>query len=603
VTLKEFDIKASPSLELAQKAAVERILNAYLRETGFQRGGRVGSPLRIPLIQTGKVIVGELRYWSASGQHSYGSTFFVENGGSVPFVEINNEQLVGYLLDELAFIEPDPKLREIRRNSLHSHIRNSMDKTELYIKRYKETGGNAEQSLDFLRSEQSLYLGHPFHPTPKSSEGFSNTDLERYAPELGASFTLHYFAVSPELIVEQWVEPTGLAEGKPIGGEDIKTNRIIPKNIQQDAKLKLPVDQQRYCLLPCHPWQAEHLSEWKEVKKLRQEGKMVYLGPLGDPVFPTSSVRTVWDRENGYFYKLPLNVRITNFIRVNPLEQLKRTIDAAKVVALLKSEVEDESFGILMEHGYKTVSLPNVPDEENEKVMESFGVLFRESPIECRKEGNSLFVIASLLEALPGEDEPKLFGAIRESSLGETIDPVQWLRRYLMITMKPILNLFAETGISLEAHVQNGLLKLDKGCPAKLYVRDLEGISIDRDQALSNGWVGTVIPEDSPVLYTEQEAWNRLKYYFFVNHLGYVIHTVARYSEQDELVYWKVVRDVLQESIAESSSDRLRKYTKDLMESETLPAKANLVSRFQERGERPLYVDMGNPIYLCKVKG
>ena len=52
------------------------------------------------------------------------------------------------------------------------------------------------------QAEQSLLLGHPFHPTPKSAEGISDDDLERFAPELGASFRLHYWAVAPELLVE-----------------------------------------------------------------------------------------------------------------------------------------------------------------------------------------------------------------------------------------------------------------------------------------------------------------------------------------------------------------------------------------------------------------
>ncbi len=33
-------------------------------------------------------------------------------------------------------------------------------------------------------SEQSLSLGHPFHPTPKSASGFSEADLRNMHPNV-----------------------------------------------------------------------------------------------------------------------------------------------------------------------------------------------------------------------------------------------------------------------------------------------------------------------------------------------------------------------------------------------------------------------------------
>ncbi len=56
-----------------------------------------------------------------------------------------------------------------------SDIDNSIHRTARYLQ---------SNTIDYVEdryivSEQSLYLGHPFHPTPKSASGFSEADLER----------------------------------------------------------------------------------------------------------------------------------------------------------------------------------------------------------------------------------------------------------------------------------------------------------------------------------------------------------------------------------------------------------------------------------------
>ena len=62
------------------------------------------------------------------------------------------------------------------------------------------------------------------------------------------------------------------------------------------------------------------------------------------------------------------------------------------------------------------------------------------------------------------------------------------------------------------------------------------------------------------------------------------------------------MRNFLQQEYTQTSSERLKKFTKALLENVTLPAKANLISRFQARSETPLYVNIANPIFLCSLK-
>jgi siderophore synthetase component len=604
--------KEQDTLTLAESASVERLLNAYLREVqNFDpRNEKLyielpispdGDPFILPLQKTDNLLMGEMTFWSAGGQHAYGKKFYSQLNETL--VQISNEEVIKLLLDELSYLEKDEIIRIKKKDELIVHVLNSIKRTETYLTNHLENKKNKEGDVytsvradlnmnNFLSSEQSLYFGHPFHPTPKSSEGFTKVDMVKYAPELGASFSLHYFAISTDLNIDQWIDP------KNIEHEVNHVEQFIPDSVIQLANKKLREKSKRYHLLPCHPWQAAYVKQNEEVNKLLTQGEMVDLGQLGSKVYPTSSVRTVWDPEHNYFYKLPLSIKITNYIRVNTVEQIKRTLDAAKVIAEIKEEVESEKFGILMEYGYRSVSFSSSSKEE---VMDLFSVLFRESPKECRKK-DTIFVVASLMEVPPGANEPNLFTQIRQNRSLETIDLADWFSQYMKVTLHQILQVFAYTGVSLEAHAQNSLIVLNEGIPEKCYIRDLEGISINRNYAEKRGWVNTIITNDSHVLYDNEEAWSRLKYYFFVNHLSYVVRTLAKHSKQSEYVYWNIVREELENMKKQSNIEALKKYIDDLLEGEFLPAKANLISRFLGQEESPLYVDIPNPIYGSRFK-
>ena len=49
------------------------------------------------------------------------------------------------------------------------------------------------------------------------------------------------------------------------------------------------------------------------------------------------------------------------------------------------------------------------------------------------------------------------------------------------LSLRPLTRLLLRHGIALEAHTQNSLVALDDGWPARFVVRDLEGVSLNRD--------------------------------------------------------------------------------------------------------------------------
>ncbi|NOV04655.1 IucA/IucC family protein [Paenibacillus planticolens] len=577
---------AAKSAELAEKATIRALLNCYLRETGerdpraaipglryfIESFPKQGDPFMLHLPMIGKTIAGAMTYYSAIGQHVYGAFVYEAVSGGV-FRELDMARLLTLLLSELGCREKAGD-REAHEQIIRTRIENSYRQMSRYMKHFLHQG-QAEQAWkpECVRSEQSLYTGHPFHPYPKSTEGFDFSELAAYSPEMGASFQLHYFAVRKEFVHEEW-----------LAGEE---DGAIPPSAILHARQQLGEAAGDYRLLPMHPWQADYVMRQPQVRQWLKQSAIISLGLCGPVVYPTSSVRTVWEPTGGYGFKLPLHVRITNLLRENTQEQAERTMDAARVLHHLKHECQTDCFQILSETGYSSVRLKGMPEEWSS----SFTVIYR--PMELPNPFT--YVLASLLESLPEQTEPKLIQAIRRSGQGVLPDLRDWLAVYLRISMVSLLRLLAKWGISFEAHLQNSLVSLKNGMPDCYYVRDLEGVSIDHRKAAGAGWIGKLIAESSPVLYEESEAWMRTKYYFFVNHLGSLIHTIAAYSREGEEHYWRIVQLVLQQERLDAD-DPMLPYIDDLLHSESLPAKANFTSCFLARGERPLFVDIPNPM-------
>ncbi|MCI2417285.1 hypothetical protein MOQ72_07605 [Saccharopolyspora sp. K220] len=538
----------------ARAAARQRLLNALARETGAEAGD---DQVRIPLRTAPGALVAALRYRSEFGHHAYCDDLFREHPGG-DRVPVGHDELVALVADELAARNGGIGAKA----AFVSQVANSVARSARYLA--CDPGCRPTDPAGITRlAEQSVLLGHPFHPTPKSAEGFNDDELDCYAPELGASFQLHYLAVAAELVVEERV-----TEGP-----------WIPTDVEEKARTALRADQADYALLPVHPWQAAHLGGQPAVRALIDAGKLVPLGPLGATVYATSSVRTVCDPGFGTVWKLPLHVRVTNFIRNNPVEHLRRAADASRLIAAAARDWPHDGFEVLLETGYRTVD-PRVVGE----LTGDFAVLFRCFPF----VGSELApqVLAGLLEDRLDGSAPALVDLVAQAGPLSADHVAEWLREYLRISLAPLLAVFTDDGISFEAHVQNSLLHTENGWPRRFFVRDMEGTSVSRDRVRLDD-----LPPDSPASYDDAEAWMRLRYHFITNHLGHLVHVLGRHTPAGERRLWALVRDFVRECPG--------RYAAELLESPVLPAKANLLSRFAERGERPLYVEVRNPI--CEV--
>jgi siderophore synthetase component len=579
---------------LAAHAAAERLVNCLLRESAVDPV-LVGSTITIPFARTGRAVVGSLAYHSATGHHRFRPGITLRTGEAVGPADL--ARLVAAELDLDDAPSDDPGAGP--HGAFCALVEDSARKTRLFLERLPVTGtvDPWHAPNPFLAAEQAVRFGHPFHPAAKASGGFSARDLECYAPELGASFALHWMAADPALVDEERLATVRSLDPPPALCDAAAAMLGAAAAKLDAAGGQLGGARATWPLLPCHPWQARHLEGLPAVAELVAAGRLVALGPLGLDVHPTASVRTVWDPASGRQLKLPLAVRITNFVRQNSAEQLRRSMDGSRVLAALGDlsaavEVPEGDFGVLLELGSRRLVLPGDRPATG-MLSAATGVLYREAPPMAGSA--SPMVVAALLEPDPVDGVPPVVRAVQQSGRGDG-DGRAWLERYLHLSLRPLTRLLVRHGVGLEAHTQNSLVALDDGWPTRFVVRDLEGVSLNHDHPRAADRFGGVIAADSPATYPETVVWQRFAYYGLVNHVGQLIATLAEHLGPSEAELWRVAGGLLADEAVRHGADPAAAPLRHLLDGPALPAKANLTSVVGAHSEDPTWVDIPNPL-------
>ena len=616
---------------IANEAATARLVNIYLRESGatglctsagdplpraIQAGTReLGADAQVAWVclpRTGVLLAIPLLAPSAIGHHRLGHPLWrldTEPGaGGEPAVTVVDapDELAALLAAELvAATEPDEPGNGVEPGAvaaLRREVASSVERSARYVAARLAAPDRPPPTATPGAAEGALAFGHPFHPTPKLADGFSLDDAADYAPELGGTFPLWWIGAPPHLVEREDVpDPDGA--GTPADP--------VPAAVTTAARAQLGPARSDWLLLPCHPWQARALAASDDLAAALDDGTVVLTGPLGPDVRPTASVRTV-RLPDGSFWKLSLDVRITNFVRHNTPEQVRRTLDASRIVTALPRRLRTGRFEVLTETAYRALALPGAP-----RLTTATAALHRPaaSTPDPSPTGDPAgaaggtepagttppLVVAALVEPDPLDGVPPLrhlLEAAARAADAPTADlaPIgrRWLRAYLRISLRPLLRLLLDQGISLEAHTQNSLAGFDRGWPSRLVVRDLEGTSVDRTHPLADAHRRLIGTGDSPVLYSPDEAWHRFAYYVVVNHLGQVVATVAAEAGVAEDELWSEVAALVRaeaDAAAGPPADHLRR----TLLGPRLPAKANMVSGLLGCREEPVYVDIPNP--------
>ncbi|MCL6673394.1 IucA/IucC family protein [Streptomyces panaciradicis] len=287
----------------------------------------------------------------------------------------------------------------------------------------------------YLRSEQSLITGHPYHPAPKARGGGPVAGWLPYAPEAHARFPLVLLGVREDTVVEEGDTSALDALGEAPPG---------------------------YRLLPAHPWQLDLV----DLAPAFADGRLVRLGTTAFDAWPTAAIRTLYAPAHDLFLKFSLDVRITNDIRRlwrHDLLRLRRTDRA--VTAAFAAMGGPAAW--LSDRGYRTAGF----------AFEELAVLVRDGLRGHVLPGATPLLAAGLVEGFEG------------SPLDSAEDPAAWWEAYLRAVVPPALTAFAEHGVVLEAHLQNTLVAVDAvGTPVQALFRDAEGVKLLPEVSRAAGW-------------------------------------------------------------------------------------------------------------------
>ncbi|MGW7265604.1 IucA/IucC family protein [Streptomyces sp. NPDC054842] len=479
-------------------------------------------------------------------------------------------------------------------NDLVGRVADSVRRTAAFVAERRERPGDGPDL--FLSAEQSLLLGHPLHPTPKSREGLSDADARRYSPELRGSFPPHWMAVAPSVLAADsaWTE-----RGRPVSAGEL-TARLA------GAGLPLP---DGHTALPLHPWQAHEIRHRPEAEALFAAGLLRDLGSHGPPWHPTSSVRTLYRSGAPAMLKLSLALRITNSRRENLRKELHRGVEVHRLLRAGLSRrwhAAHPGFGIVRDPAWLGV---DGPDGEP---VPGLDAVIRHNPF---GPTDDVSCVAGFVSPRPRTDSRDLSRPVMRSRLAEVVTRLaartgrsrgavatEWFLRYLEQVVRPVLWLDGEAGIALEAHQQNTLLVLDPdGWPAGGRYRDNQGyyFRASRRAELDARLPG--IGERSDTFVSDEVTDERFAYYLAVNNVLGLIGAFGSQRLAGEPVLLAAFRRFLTDVAA--GPDRLRStLPAHLLESPVLRCKANLLTRLHGLDElvgpvdtQSVYVTITNP--------
>ncbi|MFC6156858.1 IucA/IucC family protein [Kribbella jiaozuonensis] len=539
-------------MSIAVAAHLNAILRCYTRESSVPVA--VG-PLSFSVGSS--TVTARVAHASRTGLHQFADVL-VDGVPAVP------EELVRVLSEDADPAEID---------DLAARTAESVRNVSLFVSEVDGERGPGR----FLEFEQALLFGHLNHPAPKSRDGLSGAELAAYSPELGGRFAVHWFEADAELVSSDQV-----AGAPSLQGLDA---------VQLMGALAGITPSSGRVLIPAHPWQAASVLSRPRVASLVRDGRVTALGPQGAEWYPTSSLRTVFHPDRSVMLKLSLGLRITNSRRESTPTELRRGLEINRLL--------DAAYNAGTATAHPRFTIVRDPAwvalDEGGPTLTGLDVAVREVPADV----NSYACLAGLVAPRPG-------GVSRLSDFAAD-DPAAWVSAYIDNVLVPMLHLYAETGIGLEAHQQNTLVRLDgAGRIRGGAYRDNQGYylasSYLRGLLAVTGLHGsTLAVVDDPIVD------DRLTYYLLHNQALAVVGCLAADGVADEGLLLEVVRERLTLALpllkaAGPSGDRL---ARRWLEAETLPCKANMLTRLRGIDEvvapldaQSVYLDIPNPLRL-----
>ncbi|HSE72446.1 MAG TPA: IucA/IucC family protein [Nocardioidaceae bacterium] len=563
-------VTTAPALDrLADQAHRDAVLRCWTREHGIP----VTDDLDVAVPGTSERLLARVGHASRTGLHAFDDVRLRDTAGTTRAVDAVD--LLGVLTTGA-----DP----VERAALLDRTRESVANLARFAAR---PAPDPVAEGAFLAGERSLLLGHRHHPAPKSRDHLDADDLDAWSPELTGRFRMHWFEAHVSVVGH------GHVPSPCLDGHDVPS--LLARVAGRPAS-------PGHVLLPAHPWQASDLLRRPAVRRLVDAGLLKPLGPLGDAWWATSSLRTLYHPEHSVMLKLSLGLRITNSVREATATELRRGLEVHRLLDTGYVPALPHGFTVVRDPGWAAIADPADPSGGT---LTGLDVTVREVPPGLERTTCLAGLIA------PGAPDPDEPAGWRPSHLARRIgdDPAAWLAGYVDRVLVPMLHLYAVTGIGLEGHQQNTLVRLDRdGQVAGGAFRDNQGYYLAASRL---GEVLDVTEQGESALAVVDDAVvdDRLTYYLLHNQTLALVGSMAAEGLVAEDRLLDVLRTRLaaaRPGLADAGAAGARLVDRWL-DAHTLPCKANLATRLSGIDEvvapldaQSVYLDVPNPLAVTR---
>ncbi len=570
--------------EFVEKAALRHastcFFNSLFREW---HGYKIESGCIRVALKGDETLVIPLEEESLLGRHRYEGRFFIQMGPEL--TPVSFEEAVDRLCSHLAEVMgSDPESVAKFKSRVFDSLKNVRDS----LAARGEAVENLLENIDFKSAEQGLIVGHNFHPTPKSRDGFSSDDLRRYAPEFGGAFRLSWFMADPSVLYERRATSFGDRQW---------TLELALQDLSEHAKLRA-LSEKGFVPVPMHPWQIAVLLEDQATKGLEEDGRLIFIGESRSHWHPTSSLRSIYNAEAPYMLKYSMSVRLTNSVRHLLVREVERGLQLQDVLATEKGREflsKYPAFRVITEPAFLALK------DRSGQPMSNTVIVCRHNPFRG-EEASGKAVLATLAQDALLGDENLIQKLVRISARGDSLreSAKRWFAAYLDVAVRPLVMAQADYGIMMGAHQQNVILELRNGLPVGSYFRDCQGTGYSE-----LGY--ELFAEEVPLIYREngnvlpETMGNFLfTYYLILNSTFNVISAIAGGGRISEYELLGDLREFLARLRAEGPRDP--SCLDYVLESDTLMHKGNFLCSFrninENTSENPLaiYTPIQNPL-------
>lgn len=358
--VKSENFQQSDSHYSATHFAITALLNCYIREVAISNNQfkliNENHHYTIKLSIFNEEVSIKVNAQSISSQYVFLGKVYNNTKKKI----LNFDELVNLINEDLAF-----KNQSLLNFELIQQAKNSIQNIIFFIENNKYFK-SYEKNI-FLKSEQNLLFGHEFHPASKARFGLNLNDLAKISPEVSAKFKLEYF----------------------------KIPKTFFKSYQENHHLKLPTaikELDDAILYPLHPYQAQKILNNEKLSNVLNQHNIQYIGTLSGDFYPTSSVRTLFNENDDYFYKFSLHIRLTNCLRKNAFYELQNAVEITKILNNLN--ITNKNAVILNEPQAFTINLNLKHTQTNLDIQEYFGFIVRDNI--NKKDYQSTYLALSL---------------------------------------------------------------------------------------------------------------------------------------------------------------------------------------------------------------